>query len=43
MELFLYPIMPVTYVTPSVGKHIGITDELNVIGFGSLIKAMSLL
>ena len=30
--------MPVAYVAPSAGKHIGITAELNVIGSGILIK-----
>ena len=42
-QLFPYPIVPVTYVASCAGKHMGITDDLNVIGSCSLIKAMSLL
>lgn len=40
-QSFLYPIKPVSYVAPSAGKHIGITDELKVSGSRSLTKAMS--
>lgn len=42
-QLLMYPIMPVSYEAPSVGKHTGITDALNVIGSCSFSKAMSLL
>ena len=40
-QFFFYPIMPVTYVASSGGKHIGITDEWNVSGSFSLTKAIS--
>lgn len=41
--MFLYPIMPVSNVAPSAGRHTGIMDVLNVSGSCSLIKAISLL